>query len=402
MIGDKEKISSQISPWTAEFYDPAKEAAYREQNAGPNIKHTRVGLALWAVLLIVFIYSDYINLGTAYGFWLLLAMRVGVSIVILVFGIIIGRYPSLVMAGYGIAFLLILGWTGFFMNYFLLPAEAYPWIIAMTMAMLIGQYVFIPNRVTTGTAAALYAIAGAIVSVGWVADTELPELTALGLMFLAPAATGLFVAHRFQTSHRNAFARLLEAETANARLEREIQARKELEAELKRQADTDSLTGLNNRRRYEALFRQEFKRSRRYRSRLSLFVLDLDNFKQINDNYGHSAGDIALQKLADLCRSSLREADIIGRLGGEEFVVLLPDTGGSDAYNVADRLREKISEMEIETDHGRFTLTATIGVAETSPDDKDIEDLVRRADTALYKGKAAGKNRVSLLDSSAD
>ncbi|MBS3809346.1 MAG: GGDEF domain-containing protein, partial [Desulfobacterales bacterium] len=220
----------------------------------------------------------------------------------------------------------------------------------------------------------------------------------LGLMFLVPAATGLFVAHRFQTNHRIAFARLLEAEAANARLEREIEARKELEAELKRQAATDSLTGLNNRRRYEALFRHEFRRTKRYGGRLSLFVLDLDHFKQVNDNYGHSAGDTALQKLADLCRSSLREPDIIGRLGGEEFVVLLPDTGGSDAYNVADRLRKKISETEIKTDHGRFTLTATIGVAEASPDDKEIEDLVRRADTALYKGKAYGRNRVSIQD----
>ena len=127
---------------------------------------------------------------------------------------------------------------------------------------------------------------------------------------------------------------------------------------------------------------------------MSMLVLDLDHFKQVNDTYGHGAGDVALQKIADICRQQLRQVDIIGRLGGEEFVILLPDTNLSDAIIVSERLRQGIENEEIVAGRTRFSLTATIGAAELTEHDSGIQDLVRRADAALYQGKHAGRNRV--------
>ncbi|MFW6052401.1 MAG: GGDEF domain-containing protein [Desulfosalsimonas sp.] len=400
MTTDQLPGQSGISLWTAEFFDPFTEAAYRKRNAGFNIRHTRIGLTLWGVLLILFIYNDYISLGPVSGFWILLGMRLTVSAAIFLFGVVIGRHPGLVMNGYGIAGLLVFGWTGFFLVFFFLPVSQMPWIIAMVMAMLIGQFVFIPNRVLTGLAAALYAMIGSMVSVHLVAGTGSSELVGLFLMLLAPAGTGLFVCRRFQFEHRRSFAMLLAAESANVELQRQIKARKELEKKLKEQAETDPLTGLYNRRRYEIMFIREFQRVRRYGGSMSVLVLDLDHFKRINDTYGHGAGDVVLQELADLSRRQLRQVDIIGRLGGEEFIIMLPDTGISEAVTVAERLRKDIESTEIIVGKNRLYITATIGAAELVKEDQGIDNLVRRADSALYRGKREGRNRVEAAQES--
>lgn len=391
-----------ISRLSAEFADPKTENEYRRRNARVHVRQTRFGLALWGILLALFIYADYVNLGPSESFYLLFAMRLTICTAIAAFAILIGRRPVLVTGGYGISALLIFGWTGFFMVFFLLPRDQLPWIIATVMAMLIGQFVFIPNRVLSGAAAAVYAIAGSMISVWLVAGTDPARMLSLGLMLLVPAATGLFVLHRFQFDRRHWFAMLMRAEEANDELKRQIEERKKLEAELKYMAETDPLTGLNNRRRYEALFEQERKRTRRYGNHLSLFVLDIDLFKNINDTHGHTTGDAVLQQTAALCRRCLRESDIIGRLGGEEFVVLLPDTPLSGAVRVAERIREKIAETAFasEEDGLRFQVTATIGVAELGPEDRNADDMIRRADGALYRGKKAGRNRV-VVDTAA-
>jgi len=390
------QISPQISAWTAEFTDPDTEAAYRQRNALDGIRQARYGLGLWAAFLLVFIYPDYLNLGASGAFWLLLGMRLTLVTAIFGFGWLIARYPGWLMDGRGAALLLVFGWTGFFLLFYLLPEDQVPWVIAMTMALLVGQFVFIPNLVTTGTIPAVYGVLGTLFSVCQVSEVSAEDLGALGLMLVAPAATGLFVAHRFQTDQRKAFSRLLQAEQANTELHKEIQMRRELEAQLKRQVATDPLTGLHNRRSYEMLFQRELTRKQRYGGSLSLFVLDLDHFKEINDSFGHSAGDRALRALAGLCRKQLREADIIGRLGGEEFVVMLPGTALAEAVPVAERLREKIAEMAFETPHGSFHMTATIGLAGLLNRDKDVGELVRRADEALYRGKTGGRNQVAF------
>jgi diguanylate cyclase (GGDEF)-like protein len=123
-------------------------------------------------------------------------------------------------------------------------------------------------------------------------------------------------------------------------------------------------------------------------------ILDLDFFKQINDGYGHVAGDEALRAFAAAAARCLREVDAIGRIGGEEFAVLLPDTPTDQAQTVAERIRSAVSRIAIETEYGTVRFTVSVGVTQSDPADDSIDTLLARTDAALYNAKAAGRNRV--------
>jgi diguanylate cyclase (GGDEF)-like protein/PAS domain S-box-containing protein len=175
----------------------------------------------------------------------------------------------------------------------------------------------------------------------------------------------------------------------------DITERKKLERELERQARIDVLTGLNNRRHFYELAERELSRAKRHGEPLSVLMLDVDHFKLFNDNYGHHAGDMVLQKLSGVCVHILREIDIMGRIGGEEFAILLPETDGAQAWETAERLRLGIlgAPVQLELDATIF-FTVSIGVASFAAADSSVEDLLRRADAALYAAKKAGRNRV--------
>jgi diguanylate cyclase (GGDEF)-like protein len=127
-------------------------------------------------------------------------------------------------------------------------------------------------------------------------------------------------------------------------------------------------------------------------------MLDLDHFKQINDRFGHAAGDEALRRFAATCREILRKNDVLGRMGGEEFAVILPETEVGGGSKLAERLRQRVAEIEIESGRGRFGFTVSIGIAERAPGEGTIENLLARADRALYEAKEAGRDRVVVAD----
>jgi diguanylate cyclase (GGDEF)-like protein len=167
---------------------------------------------------------------------------------------------------------------------------------------------------------------------------------------------------------------------------------------LARQAVTDELTQLANRRRFEEELAHEVNRVLRFGGPLSLLVADLDDFKQINDGYGHPVGDAALRAFADALRSGIRAVDIAARPGGEEFAVILPGTALREARAVAERLRRTFAATQIPVaDAESITLTASFGVAEYVPGAAP-DDLFGAADTALYEAKALGKNRVAMCE----
>lgn len=175
---------------------------------------------------------------------------------------------------------------------------------------------------------------------------------------------------------------------------RDITQRKATEAKLRELATTDSLTGLYNRRRFMELAEREFARSIRYDRQLSLFMIDIDLFKNVNDTYGHSVGDEVLRALSETAILALRNADIIGRLGGEEFAVLLPETGGESAQEVAERLRQSVERTIINTAVADLQITVSIGVATRNSSTNVVETLLKEADVALYDAKQSGRNRV--------
>ncbi len=164
--------------------------------------------------------------------------------------------------------------------------------------------------------------------------------------------------------------------------------------ELERLATTDSLTGLANRRRLFDCLEQEVYRAQRYGTALSLVMFDIDHFKRINDSWGHATGDWVLRRIARETHQLLRKTDQAGRYGGEEFVVLLPETDLSEALLLAQRLRQRISDTAITPEHDApMPVTVSVGVAALAPDETG-EELIHRADQALYRAKQNGRNRV--------
>ncbi len=175
----------------------------------------------------------------------------------------------------------------------------------------------------------------------------------------------------------------------------DITQRVQLSNELRRQASTDELTGAANRRSLIARLQQEFDRSRRHpETRCSVLAMDLDHFKQVNDTHGHAAGDAMLAHVAQLMRQRIRLVDMLGRSGGEEFLLLLPDTDLPAAAVLAERLRDRVASARLS--HGATTLaiTVSIGVAVMQEGDVSADDVLARADRALYDAKNAGRNTV--------
>jgi diguanylate cyclase (GGDEF)-like protein len=139
----------------------------------------------------------------------------------------------------------------------------------------------------------------------------------------------------------------------------------------------------------------ELRRVVRYGGTLSIFMMDVDHFKKINDTHGHKVGDLVLQKLAEICRDTLRMVDIIGRVGGEEFAILLPETTEQEAIRVAERLRQAIANAKIPLGHGLpLSITVSIGITSLMSKDDNIDVLLSFADKALYEAKNAGRNRI--------
>jgi diguanylate cyclase (GGDEF)-like protein len=165
-------------------------------------------------------------------------------------------------------------------------------------------------------------------------------------------------------------------------------------------AQTDGLTELHNYRFFQQRLSIELNRAQRFNRPLSLIMLDLDDFKAFNDVYGHQSGDQALRKLAWLLQRSSRSYDLVARYGGDEFVIILPETGKKIAAEVAERIRGAVEKAAIEGEEpaldGHFT--ASLGLASFPEDATDQGDLIRKADLALYQAKTCGRNRVSCYD----
>ncbi len=162
---------------------------------------------------------------------------------------------------------------------------------------------------------------------------------------------------------------------------------------------TDALTGIANRRHFEWRLSEEIERARRYSYPLSALMLDLDYFKQVNDNYGHQIGDIVLQQVAQRLRLILRRTDFLARYGGEEFIILAPQTPADRALILAERLRQVIAESPFPiADSLQIRITISIGVAVFPDHAQNESELVRAADAALYKAKQTGRNRVCLFE----
>jgi diguanylate cyclase (GGDEF)-like protein/PAS domain S-box-containing protein len=178
---------------------------------------------------------------------------------------------------------------------------------------------------------------------------------------------------------------------------RDITEQKRLEADLREMAATDMLTGLPNRRHFLGQLEQEKARvSRAEEKCAAVLMIDIDHFKVVNDSFGHAAGDHVLRHLATLMKEDLRKIDTLGRLGGEEFAVILPGADRAAAEIFAERLRKQVAETPAVLDKWTIPVTISIGVTEIKPGDDSADDALTRADRALYRAKECGRNRVTV------
>ena len=218
-------------------------------------------------------------------------------------------------------------------------------------------------------------------------------LTIVGgcVSFVLGVAVGVWV-QRFRVSSQ---ADELRTELANAN--QLIHDQAERMKSYRTEARTDGLTSLPNRRAFDTILRRRVGERRRRKAAVSLLIIDIDGFKQLNDQYGHQAGDIVLRGLSGILSSAMRDSDVVARIGGEEFGAILHHADLADAQAVAERLRQSIAENEFLVHGGTLHLTVSIGVAETIVGET-TDLLYKRADSALYRAKETGRNRVVIHD----
>jgi diguanylate cyclase (GGDEF)-like protein len=208
---------------------------------------------------------------------------------------------------------------------------------------------------------------------------------------------GVFLSRQTNKTRRQQFLLILQESELRTNLADRAAELEEAQEELELLAMTDPLTGINNRRFFMELISEEVERSKRYRHPFSLLALDIDNFKEINDTYGHDVGDEVLRSFTQQCQIKLRGTDKLARLGGDEFIALLVQTDQNEAEIIAERLRESIEEMGVQVKTEEINISVSIGMVSSEDGLTSVEELLRGVDTALYKAKNRGRNQVATL-----
>jgi diguanylate cyclase (GGDEF)-like protein len=227
---------------------------------------------------------------------------------------------------------------------------------------------------------------------------EIDQLAGSFQQMLARISADLKSMQRYEaelSAHRDHLEKLVQTRTIE--LEEKAKQLEEQRALQEKLANTDALTGTLSRRHFLELAERELARAGRTRESVAVIALDLDHFKVINDTYGHAGGDNVLRWFSRTCESQLRAIDLFGRIGGEEFAILLPNSDEASALRVAERLRSAIESLPVAIGDGRFhATTVSIGLATSSRDGETLDSLLAAADGALYDAKRAGRNRIML------
>ena len=196
-------------------------------------------------------------------------------------------------------------------------------------------------------------------------------------------------------ARRRQFALLVEEKKSSGELANRTRELEKAQEELRCLAMTDPLTGISNRRHFMDQIAEELERTKRYSLPFSLMMIDVDNLKEINDTYGHKAGDVVLRSFAKHCLTKLRSVDRFARFGGDEFIALLVQTGPVKAKEVAVRLLAGIENLEIQVEGKSIRITVSIGLT-TTVDTLSVEELIKRTDEAMYQAKNGGRNQVVI------
>jgi diguanylate cyclase len=357
------------------------EAAYRQHFLKSDTDQALIGMALLTVPLLFFAWSDYLLFGVSLEFGLLIVLRAA----LLTFTATIAWqlrearnyrvYDRLIMvwAAGGLAAITTVNLT---------RPPAYTQHIASDVLIVIAGYLIIPNQLPHRL---LIAIAFSLSTLAlFMSGRRMADPVTANLIWETMILTnviGIVVSTRFYRLRRRQY-------LARVELER-------VRDELHVMATVDALTGVLNRRRFLEIAEDELERARRYGRPLSMIAVDLDHFKDVNDNLGHAAGDDVLAALARILQAQMRRQDVVGRIGGEEFAVILPETTGDAAVEVAERMRARVSTLKLAVGGVPLTVTASLGVVQVRSTDRTADEALQRADAALYQAKRGGRDRVA-------
>jgi diguanylate cyclase (GGDEF)-like protein len=389
---DHKEIS--LLSWTGDFSTRGWEEEFQAAQLKSRAARIRVICIVTGIAYLAAAYPNYLILGPSAGFFFVLAMRMlafaaGMTNFYLasnekhhhVLPFTMAGYMLLIGASESIELLALAG---------LAPMEGVPF----TVIIVLIYYAFLPLRLLPSAFAAIGTSVMFILAMAWGTPSSLSYVILTALFFVLANTFGIYFLISYGRSQRNEFRALCEERQANKLLHEEISLRKEIEKRLLELATTDELTGVSNRRHFFNMSRRELNRAYRHHLPLSVLMIDADDFKSINDQLGHEAGDLTLQALADACLHELRQEDLFGRLGGEEFGACLPDTSMEQALIVAERMRQSVEDLEVETGSGTARVTISIGVSSKGEDNLDLAQLLSKADRELYRAKGAGRNIV--------
>ena len=381
--------------WRVEFRNTALESRYRRSMRMQDALQIRRSLWIIATLFLLFISADYVLLGSTAIFAALTLIRCLVAISCLVLERFIAKRPVLAHRPLPLNLVYFIALSGLLLSILLRPANTGLHISSLVAASL-TLYLLIPNRLGRILCWNAYLNLGFLL-ITWLWKPMDPGLLNASLLILAFAnLLGWMTFSRLNQLQRKQFALLMDERKINHQLQKEINERQLLESQLRLMASTDPLTGIPNRRHFFELAEREFSRAQREGTPLAICMVDIDRFKALNDRHGHAVGDLVLSAVASCCASVLRDTDIIGRYGGEEFVIALPQANLDTAKPIAERLRQKVHALDLPMIDEETHLSVTVGISQVLPQENVLDMALQRADAALYAGKARCRNCVVI------
>ncbi|WP_111412286.1 GGDEF domain-containing protein [Billgrantia lactosivorans] len=379
--------------WRDEFHDSALEALFRRSMQLQDAEQLRRALWIVAGIFLLFCAADYLLLGGSTPFLALVLVRTFVALCCLALAHFIGRHPAQAHRPWPLNLVYSATLSGLLISLLLHPGSIGLHLSSLVVASL-TLYLLVPNRLPWILTWNGYLAAGfLLITLAWKPLT--PGMLLSSLLILGFAnLMGWLTFSRLNRLQRRQFALLVEERNVNRQLQQEIEERQLLEAQLRHMASVDPLTGIANRRHFFEQAEREFRRAQREGIPLAICMVDIDLFKTLNDHHGHAVGDLVLTTVAACCASVLRETDLIGRYGGEEFVIALPRADLATATFIAERLRHKVTSLRLPMLDPGQRLSVTVGISQVEPDETKLELALQRADDALYAGKSRGRNCV--------
>ena len=387
------ETSPTLHRFSGEFVDPASERDFRTARLERDSRQLIGVLCFGGLMFPVFGIADYLNLGWGTTSLTLTLLRLVVFVAAMWVVRLVRRHPEASLRARYVTTVEVLAMAVFLTVTAVVPAQLNTHNLEFAVIVM-AFFIFIPNRMLPVTI--LLALSTIVYGVvGLTTPAGSPRLTAELVMTLAVIlCVGAWTANLLARSRREEYAWFLQERESRERLEVEIRQRAVLQDELEWLANHDALTDLLNRRSFFELAEREFAKGRRAGRPVSVLVIDADQFKNINDAFGHHTGDEAIKAIARQSKLSLRTDDLVGRMGGEEFAVVMPSAPLGLAHEIAGRLRQRISEMVIEHADGDVTFTVSIGVTECRLWEETVQESIQRADAAMYEAKVQGRDRV--------